>query len=97
MLIAQRPAIVLSRLSFYEVQKAIKMALIILGKTPCPLCEQPIKETDELVSFPAFISNQLDPLFPFSDAAFHAACFHQHPLSAEAEVCYAETVKRAEP
>jgi hypothetical protein len=72
------------------------MALIILGKTPCPLCGEPINETDEMVGFPAFISNQLDPLFPFSDAAFHADCFLRHPLSAEAEVCYAEMVERAE-
>ena len=73
------------------------MALITLGKSPCPLCNQPITETDELIGFPAFISNQLDPLFLFSDAAFHAGCFHRHPLSEEAEASYTETVNRAGP
>jgi hypothetical protein len=32
--------------------------------------------------FPPFVGNELDPLLPFSDAAFHADCVNAHPLAA---------------
>ena len=60
------------------------MALLIRGKTLCPICRLPIGEEDDIVLFPAFVDNELDPFYMFSDAAFHARCFHEHPYSEQA-------------
>ena len=60
------------------------MALRIRGKTSCPLCELVIHESDPVVCFPAFVSNELDPLYLFNDASFHHECFANHPLAEEA-------------
>jgi len=70
------------------------MAIIIKGTSVCPLCGQVIKESDEIVSFPPFISDELDPLFEFSDTGFHSSCFRQHPLSENAESCYREILEQ---
>src|SRR3954469_804054 len=52
-----------------------EMALLIRGKTRCPISNRIIGETDEAVCFPAFIAAKADPLWPFSDAPFHRPCF----------------------
>lgn len=39
---------------------------------------------DPVVAFSAFVTNQADPLAQFSDAVFHADCFHAHPLAEKA-------------
>jgi hypothetical protein len=57
------------------------MAIIILGKTVCLLCGEVIQAGDEIEAFPHIIFGELDPLRMFSDGGFHAACFHNHPLS----------------
>lgn len=51
------------------------MAIIIPGKTLCPLCDDVITESDEIVGVPHFIADKNDPLWRYSDAAFHRACF----------------------
>lgn len=66
------------------------MAIFIVGKTQCPLCEQIIEEGEEIVSFPPFIPNDLDPLWIFSDGVFHAACFYREPLANKAVLRYEE-------
>jgi hypothetical protein len=60
------------------------MAIIIRGKTKCPICDRSIDEGDEVVSFPSLISNENEPLYGFNDAAFHAGCFASHPLASAA-------------
>jgi hypothetical protein len=35
--------------------------------------------------FPHFVGNRKDPLFMFTDAAFHRACFLEHPLRESVE------------
>jgi len=60
------------------------MAIVIGGKSRCPICGNVIKDGQEIVSFPPFVGNELDPLWFFSDAAFHASCFQEHPLAQEA-------------
>jgi hypothetical protein len=54
------------------------MALILLGRSKCPLCSEPMREGQELKAFPAFLP--YDHKFGrFSDAAFHKACFEKDP------------------
>lgn len=73
------------------------MAIILRGKTNCPLCGKLLEEGQEIVSFSPFISNDLDALWPFSDAAFHSTCFHNHPLSSEAIARDEEARKKTGP
>ena len=51
------------------------MALLFRGKTECPLCCKVIAKDDEVVGTTHFIADQTDPLWKFSDAAFHRKCF----------------------
>lgn len=69
------------------------MALVFLGKTLCPICGIVLQKGEELVSFAPFVANRRDPLFRFSDAAFHRRCFEGEPL-AEAALRRSEEVAR---
>ena len=51
------------------------MALVIHGKTECPLCNEVINKGDALVATTHFIADQTDPLWKYSDAAIHEGCF----------------------
>lgn len=51
------------------------MALVIRGKTQCAICGKTIEQEDSIVMCPHFIADQSDPLWRFSDAAFHQFCF----------------------
>jgi hypothetical protein len=52
------------------------MALVLLGRSKCPLCSEVMKEGEELKAFPAFLP--YDHRFGrFSDAAFHKVCFEK--------------------
>ncbi len=54
------------------------MAMIILGKSKCPLCNQILETNDELKAYPAFLP--YDHRFgKFSDAAFHKVCAEADP------------------
>ena len=54
------------------------MALIIRGKSKCPLCNQILEETDHVTAFPSFVPS--DHRFgKFSDAALHTSCFEKDP------------------
>lgn len=59
------------------------MALILRGKSVCPLCDQLIQPDDEIVGFPPFAGEPGDPLHIFNDAGFHQACFDRHPLAGQ--------------
>jgi hypothetical protein len=50
------------------------MALLIRGKTICPLCGNLIAENDDVYATPAFLK-PTHPLASYSDAAFHSQCF----------------------
>ncbi|HJQ59196.1 MAG TPA: hypothetical protein VJ890_19980 [Vineibacter sp.] len=58
------------------------MAILTIGM-PCSLCGERIEERDPVAMFPAFISNELDPCYQFSDGAFHEACFRAHAHAAD--------------
>lgn len=58
------------------------MAILLRGKTTCPICGMVIAEGDEAVLFPHFILNEDDPLYALSDTACHAACVDRDPLIA---------------
>ncbi len=60
------------------------MALLLLGKTICPICGLVIRDGQELKCFPPFVSNELDSLIIFNDACFHLNCFERHELADEA-------------
>ena len=51
------------------------MAIIIDGHTQCPLCDGVLGANDDTVSTTAFIGDSADPLWRFSDAGMHRACF----------------------
>ena len=53
------------------------MALIIRGKSTCAICGKILADGDELVATTHFIPNEDDPLWRFSDAGMHYACFQE--------------------
>lgn len=57
------------------------MSIVILGRSHCKICGRIIEEGDDVTGFPAFTSNELDPLVFFNDAAFHTRCFDSHHSS----------------
>ncbi|CAN5679998.1 hypothetical protein BH11MYX4_BH11MYX4_50230 [soil metagenome] len=63
------------------------MALILPGKTPCMLCNNPIQSSEDVVAFPAFLPRKHE-LSLFSDAPFHRACFEADPRSAQVNEVY---------
>ncbi len=52
------------------------MAIVLLGKTKCALCEGAIEKDTPVKAFPSFLSRTHE-FAKFSDAAFHEACFEQ--------------------
>ena len=54
------------------------MAIIIKGKTTCPICGKLLLTDQEIEAFPAFLKNT-HPLARYSDAAFHKECFDKSP------------------
>ena len=49
------------------------------------------------MTFTAFVSNAVDPLYGFNDAVFHSSCLAREPLAAEALKRQSETVDRLGP
>ena len=72
------------------------MAILLRGKTQCGICSRVIGKDDEVVSFPAFVGNELDPLVKFSDASFHRACIASHPMAKAAQERLESTRKLTE-
>jgi len=58
------------------------MALLLIGKSLCPICEQVIAAADEVILTPAFLADASHPLWPFNDSAMHSFCFSSWPLRA---------------
>lgn len=60
------------------------MAMIIRGKSTCPLCSKVLEKGDELKGYPAFLP--YDHRFgKFSDAIFHKVCAEADPDYGDAE------------
>lgn len=72
------------------------MALLVYG-TLCPLCGEPMIEGQKLRVFSPFVANEADPLWGFSDRAFHEDCFRRHPLADRVERRWRETTKHRSP
>jgi hypothetical protein len=63
---------------------------LILGKTKCNICGETLLESHNIVSFWAFVPNQNDSFWQFSDRAFHENCFLSHPLATQVSAVYQE-------
>ena len=73
------------------------MAIVLRGKSKCSICGKVLEEGQEIVMFSPFVSNEMDPLWMFSDAAFHASCFQEHPLAKDALKRSEELMKHTGP
>jgi hypothetical protein len=73
------------------------MAILILGKTKCPICGAVMQDGQKTVSCPPFVGNELDPLYLFHDAAFHEECFRRHPLAETAGMLLREMQAKTAP
>lgn len=60
------------------------MALIFYSVTECPICGKVLNENEDIIAFPAFMSNMKDDLFFFNDAGFHRSCVMKHPFGMKA-------------
>jgi len=56
---------------------------LVNERTICKICGEPLG-ADPRVGFKHFVRNRLDPLFLFTDSAFHRSCFYGHPLHEQA-------------
>jgi hypothetical protein len=72
------------------------MAIFIPGMR-CALSGRTVASREELVAFPAFVANEADPLFVFSDAVIHIDAFRQHPLAEAAQARLEEGLQRTPP
>ncbi|MEN9360139.1 MAG: hypothetical protein RL095_1674 [Verrucomicrobiota bacterium] len=59
------------------------MAMISYGSTRCPLCDQIIAWGDAIFATSHFIGRDEHPLWRYSDAAMHWACYAQWEHQAE--------------
>ena len=50
------------------------------GKTTCSICGVVLNREDDVVMCSAFIGDQADPLWRFSDSTMHRSCFLAWPL-----------------
>jgi len=55
------------------------MAIVLLGKSICPICKNILNEGEDVTGFPHFIANTKDPLYIFTDSGVHTNCFLQQP------------------
>lgn len=46
-----------------------------------------------ILTFAPFVADRSDPLFVFSDATVHSACFTRHPLSEQAKKWHDEAAR----
>ena len=49
------------------------MAIVLLSKSKCHICDKTMEETDEIISFTSFLPKDHHFYF-YSDAAFHKTC-----------------------
>lgn len=51
------------------------MAMIVIGHSTCFVCDQVLKEDDEIFATSHFMDNPKHPLYPYSDAPAHKRCW----------------------
>ena len=74
------------------------MAIVILGKTRCPLCEKVLEPGQEVVGFPPIFANRREAISVLSDAAVHRACLMESRFADRAMSALAdERAHRATP
>lgn len=73
------------------------MAIIILGKSPCALCGEILRASDDVVALPAFSYGKADPLWVFNDAGLHNRCLAADPRRSLVEEVVEELHARAGP
>ncbi|MGI4737519.1 MAG: hypothetical protein ACRYG7_20320 [Janthinobacterium lividum] len=63
------------------------MALLLLGKSTCSLCDGLLHAGEDLLGLPALVDTS-HPLYPYFDQGFHQGCFArwQHRETALAAV-----------
>lgn len=64
------------------------MAIILLGKSECPICGLVLEEGDDFFGTPHFIHS--GPLSRYSDAGMHRACFTAWPKADEFRLLFNE-------
>jgi hypothetical protein len=52
------------------------MAIILIGKSRCPLCGEILTAESSIISLPA-ISDVSNPLYHFFDSGIHESCFEK--------------------
>lgn len=73
------------------------MAILVRGATRCPICGRIIADRDAAMLFPAFVANERDPVFFFSDGAFHEPCVDAHVDGAAARKLALDAVEHSRP
>lgn len=73
------------------------MAILILGHTDCPLCDNVIATGQRYVATLHFLQDQSHPLWRYSDAAMHYDCFQRWPCREEFVAEYNRTIRRLIP
>ena len=68
------------------------MAIVLFGKTECPICLSVLEEHQDTISFLALFEENHKYYF-CSDAAFHVSCFNKWEHSESVLGIYAEYLK----
>ena len=71
------------------------MALIDFGSTECPLCFHVINRKDNIVATTAFLKDEADPFWHYSDTAMHKKCFMSWDKRQEFIAKYNEAMEEA--
>lgn len=56
------------------------MAIIFQNQSECSICRALLYNHQNIIMFPAFISNTKDPVYLFNDAGVHYSCLEKHSL-----------------
>jgi hypothetical protein len=51
---------------------------IVNKQTKCSICQRSVGDSD-VIAFPPFVKNRMDPFYAFHDAAVHRTCLDSHP------------------
>lgn len=60
------------------------MAITFINQTECGICNEKIRDLENIFSFPPFIQNIKDSFYQFNDSVFHINCLNKHPFGKKA-------------
>jgi len=63
------------------------MAMVILGTTKCPICDQVFLDGSDVVAF-SWFETDCDSLRVFSDAGVHFSCLKNHPNRSQLQTIF---------